>query len=79
MPEPDRSLWIALRCSASFKVSNKGIVSSYPLAKPNVKVNLRPLLSTGYGLEMTPLVEYFVGRGSILICQLDIKIGRAHV
>lgn len=71
MPEANRSLWIALRCSASFKVSNKGIVTSFPMRKPALE-GIRCLLSTGYGLNLTPLVEYFTGNSIILVCQLDV-------
>lgn len=52
------------------KSSNRGIVASYVIPKPQ-RGNFRVILACGFDLRQTPLAEYFIGRGRLLVMQLD--------
>jgi beta-galactosidase len=51
--------------------SNRGMVSTYALRKP-VLGNARAILSCGFDLAASPLLECVEGKGRILFCQLDV-------
>jgi len=56
---------------ARVKVSNRGIVSSWVVPKPQ-RGNFRVIASTGFDLRQASAVEYFIGRGHVLLVQLDV-------
>lgn len=51
--------------------SNKGMVSTFCFEKPQLG-NFRILMDAGFDLLYTPLVEFWQGKGRILLCQLDL-------
>jgi beta-galactosidase/beta-glucuronidase len=53
-----------------FRGSNRGIVSSFVIPKPQ-RGNFRTILSAGFDMGQTPLVEFYRGRGRLLVSQLD--------
>jgi hypothetical protein len=50
---------------------NRGCVATNVIEKPQRGV-FRPLLDCGFDLFETPLVEFLVGRGRVVFCQLDV-------
>jgi hypothetical protein len=57
------------------KWTNEGIVASVLLRKPHYG-NFRPLVESDFDLWGTSLLECFVGKGSLVFCQLDVTTGR---
>ena len=50
---------------------NDNVVTTFPLIKPQ-KGAYRALLSSGFDLMETPLVEFAIGKGRIIFCQVDV-------
>ena len=54
-----------------FKWGNRGVVATFVYRKPHYAPFV-PLLECGFDLVDTPLLEARLGRGSILLCQVDV-------
>jgi len=50
---------------------NDNVVTTFPVVKPQVGA-YRSLLSCGFDLMETPLVEFAIGKGRIIFCQVDV-------
>jgi hypothetical protein len=51
--------------------SNKGMVSTFSFEKPQIG-NFRVLLEDGFDTLYTPMVEFSLGKGKVLLSQLDL-------
>ncbi|WFB36970.1 hypothetical protein P3T73_04245 [Kiritimatiellota bacterium B12222] len=54
-----------------WKWGNRGVVSSYMIEKPATGP-LLSILESGFDLQYTPLAELREGKGTVLLCQLDV-------
>jgi hypothetical protein len=71
-PKPPPAIQLAHKGLKRFpRWSNKGIVSFYQVEKPQVG-NFRVLLDCEYDLNLTPLMEFSIGRGTVLLNLLDV-------
>ena len=60
--------------------SSNGTIASFHFEKPQVG-SFKAILSSGFDMLYTPLIELNVGRGRIMLCQLDVtnRYGRDPV
>jgi len=56
-----------------FKWGNRGIVATFVYRKP-VFGPFRPVLESGFDLAQAPLLEARVGRGLVLLCNMDVTL-----
>lgn len=54
-----------------FKWGNRGIVATYVYTKPHYAPFV-PILESGFDLTDSPLLEGWVGKGRIVLCQVDV-------
>jgi len=54
-----------------FKWSNRGVVATYVLAKPHYGPYV-PILQSGFDLVESPLMEARIGKGRVVLCQVDV-------
>jgi hypothetical protein len=69
LTDDDLQLW---RGNLQMNTLFPNLVATRPLAKPSTMGNYRTLLDCGPWLENSPLIEFPVNRGSLLLCQLDV-------
>ena len=54
-----------------FKWGNRGVVATYLIAKPHYGPYV-PILQSGFDLVESPLMEARIGKGRIVLCQVDV-------
>jgi len=63
--------WCGFSNTRVWRCGNHGNVASVLIEKPD-KGDFLPLLDCGFDLQYSPLLEYTMGQGRIIFCQMDI-------
>ena len=63
--------WCGFSNSRVWRCRNRGVVAHVLMEKPSVGC-FRPILDGGFALQYAPLLEYREGKGTIVVCQLEV-------